>query len=75
MMEGGIQVNCHGKRFSNEHLGYSEQAVLVLKQPQQKAWNIFDERLFELGMKFDDFRNAANMDAFVKADTLHELAH
>lgn len=75
MMEGGIQVNCHGKRFSNEHLGYSEQAVLVLKQPQQKAWNIFDERLFELGMKFDDFRNAANMDAFVKADTLEELAH
>lgn len=74
MMEGAIQVNCHGQRFSNEHLGYSEQAVLVLKQPQQKAWNIFDARLFEKGMEFDDFRNAASLDAFVKADTLDDLA-
>ncbi|MDA0909744.1 MAG: FAD-dependent oxidoreductase [Proteobacteria bacterium] len=75
MMEGAIQVNCHGQRFSNEHLGYSEQAVLVLEQPQQKAWNIFDSRLFEMGKKFDDFRNAASMDAFVQADTLDDLAN
>lgn len=75
MMEGGIQVNCHGERFSNEHLGYSEQAVLVLNQPNQKAWNIFDSRLFELGMRFEDFRNAADMNAFVKANTGDELAN
>jgi fumarate reductase flavoprotein subunit len=31
MMEGGIQVNA-GERFSNEHGGYSEQAVAVLAQ-------------------------------------------
>ena len=27
MMEGGFQVNSQGRRFSNEHLGYSEQCV------------------------------------------------
>jgi fumarate reductase flavoprotein subunit len=42
MMEGGIQVNLEGRRFSNEHLGYSEQAVAVLAQPEQTAFNIFD---------------------------------
>ncbi|MGI9415383.1 MAG: FAD-dependent oxidoreductase, partial [Hyphomicrobiales bacterium] len=31
MMEGGIQVNAKGVRFSNEHEGYSEQAVQVLR--------------------------------------------
>jgi len=27
MMEGGIQVNAPGERFSNEPEGYSEQCV------------------------------------------------
>ena len=29
MMEGGIQVNADGDRFSNEHQGYSEQSLAV----------------------------------------------
>jgi len=30
MMEGRIQVNLQGRRFSNEHQDYSEQALSVL---------------------------------------------
>lgn len=74
MMEGGIQVNLDGKRFSNEHHGYSEQAVNVLAQPQQTAFNIFDERLSALGREFEDFRNAESSNAIIKADSIDELA-
>ena len=74
MMEGGIQINKKGVRFSNEHKGYSEQAVNVLSQPEKIAFNIFDERLCELGRKFDDFRKAENAGALVKGLTVKELA-
>ena len=74
MMEGGIQVNTDGKRFSNEHLGYSEQAVAVLKQPGGVAWNIYDQRLHELGMSFEDYRNAWSMGAIKTAPSLDALA-
>ena len=74
MMEGGIQVNLHGERFSNEHEGYSEQAVNVLSQPQQTAFNIFDERLLFMGRDFEDFRNAEAVNAVITAETLDELA-
>jgi fumarate reductase flavoprotein subunit len=58
MTEGGIQVNADGQRFSNEHLGYSEQCVPVLRQPGGIAWCIYDERLHRLGMTFPDYRDA-----------------
>ena len=74
MMEGGIQINLEGRRFSNEHQGYSEQAVAVLAQPDKTAFNIFDSRLRDLGQKFEDFRNAADSGAVITANTLDELA-
>jgi fumarate reductase flavoprotein subunit len=58
MTEGGIQVNERGERFSNEHLGYSEQCLPVLEQPGGVAWCIYDERLHRLGMTFPDYREA-----------------
>ena len=58
MTEGGIQVNERGERFSNEHLGYSEQCLPVLEQPGGVAWCIYDERLHQLGMAFPDYRDA-----------------
>ncbi|WP_282604403.1 FAD-dependent oxidoreductase [Pelagibius sp. Alg239-R121] len=74
MMEGGIQVNLEGNRFSNEHQGYSEQAVDVLKQPSGTVWNIFDARLHELGLSFDDYRNAEKQGAVRSAQSLQELS-
>jgi len=58
MTEGGIQVNTEGRRFANEHQGYSEAAVDVLRQPDGVAWNIYDQRIHELGMTFEDYRDA-----------------
>jgi fumarate reductase flavoprotein subunit len=74
MMEGGIQLNANGKRFSNEHDGYSEQAQRVLQQPGAIAWNIFDDRLRGLVTDFEDFRQAEHFGAVLKAQNLRELA-
>lgn len=74
MMEGGIQVNAEGRRFSNEHRGYSEQAVQVLGQPGGFAWNIYDDRLHEIGMGFPDYREAVSAGAMRSAKDAAELA-
>ena len=74
IMEGGFQVNAQGRRFSNEAQGYSEQAALVLAQPGAVAWSIFDQRLHDLMLQFDDFHDALRAGAVVRADTLEALA-
>jgi fumarate reductase flavoprotein subunit len=74
MMEGGFQVNAEGRRFSNEHLGYSEQCLPVIEQPGGVAWNIYDERLHRLGMDFDDYRGADAIGAVRRAATVEALA-
>ncbi len=74
MMEGGFQVNAEGRRFSNEHEGYSEQSVKVLAQPGRVAWNIYDERLHKLASQFEDYRGADEAGAIRRAGKLEELA-
>ena len=74
MMEGGIQVNTAGERFSNEHQGYSEQAVAVLAQPGGIAWNVYDARLHELAKAFEDYRGAIEIGATRIAADITELA-
>lgn len=74
MMEGGIQVNAEGKRFSDEHLGYSEQAVQVLAQPGGVAWDVYDEARHRFALGFDDYRDAAAAGAIKQAATIKELA-
>ena len=73
MTEGGIQVNENGERFSNEHLGYSEQCLPVLRQPGGVAWCIYDERLHQLGMTFRDYRDAHAAGAVRPAPDLPHL--
>jgi len=74
MMEGGIQVNSEGLRFSNEHGGYSEQAVNVLAQPGGIVWNIFDVRLHDFAQGFPDYQEAMAAGAIRMAADVTELA-
>jgi fumarate reductase flavoprotein subunit len=74
MMEGGIQVNVRGERFSNEHEGYSEQCVNVLAQPGRVAWNIYDDRLHQLGLEFPDYRDALAAGAIRSAPDVDALS-
>ena len=74
MMEGGFQVNAKGERFSNEHRGYSEQAVDVIAQPGGIAWDIYDSRLHALGREFEDYRQAEAASAVCSAPSAEALA-
>ena len=75
MMEGGVQLNTLGERFSNEHQGYSEQSINVLEQPERVVWNIFDGRLHELGCEFEDYRKANESGAIKIFHSLDALAN
>jgi fumarate reductase flavoprotein subunit len=74
MMEGGFQLNAEGRRFSDENQGYSEQSVKVLSQPGQIAWNIYDRRLHDLAMEFEDYRRAEEIGAIRRVDCIEALA-
>jgi fumarate reductase flavoprotein subunit len=74
IMEGGFQVNKKGERFSDESLGYSEQAAVVLGQPDGIAFDIFDERIAAIARQFADFRQAEASGAIIEALTLARLA-
>ncbi|WP_439533713.1 FAD-dependent oxidoreductase [Polymorphobacter sp.] len=74
IVEGGIQVNRTGTRFSNEALGYSEQAAKVVAQPDHVAWSIYDERLDQLMRQFDDYQNALKAGAITEAPDIETLA-
>jgi fumarate reductase flavoprotein subunit len=74
MMEGGIQVNIEGRRFSDEHQGYSEQSVAVLRQPGGIAFNIYDRRCHEIALQFEDYRNAVASGAVRHAPDAATLA-
>jgi fumarate reductase flavoprotein subunit len=74
MMQGGIQVNREGRRFSDETHGYSEQATEVLRQPGGIAWSVFDERIAGVARQFEDFRTAERAGALLTRDDVADLA-
>ena len=74
IMQGGVQVNRNGRRFSDETRGYSEQAAEVLRQPGAFAWDVFDGRIADVAGQFEDFRVAEQSGAILKADTVDALA-
>jgi fumarate reductase flavoprotein subunit len=74
IMEGGFQVNKNGERFSDESLGYSEQAAVVLAQPDGIAFDVFDDRIAAIARQFADFRQAEASGAVIEAPTLALLA-
>ncbi|MDR6888254.1 MULTISPECIES: FAD-dependent oxidoreductase [Variovorax] len=74
MMEGGVQVNCEGRRFHDETQGYSEAAVHVLAQPGGIAWNVFDMPLLALARGFPDFCDAEAAGALRRCESVAALA-
>lgn len=56
VMHGGILVNSEGDRFGDETTGYSEFGHQVLAQPGGTAILVFDRRIHDACLVFDDFR-------------------
>lgn len=75
MMQGAVQVNTEGRRFSNEMGGYSEQAVKVIAEPGGVAWNIFDQARHDFAVAgFPDYREAVEAGAIRSGATAADLA-
>jgi fumarate reductase flavoprotein subunit len=74
MTEGGIQVNALGHRFHDESRGYSEAAAAVNAQPDAVAWSIWDHRVHDVLLQFDDTRDALAAGAIMRADDVPRLA-
>jgi fumarate reductase flavoprotein subunit len=71
---GGIQVDLNGHRFSDEMQGYSEQAVVVLRQPGAVAWTVFDARIAAIARQFEDFREAEALGLILQGGDITALA-
>lgn len=74
LTEGGFMVNALGKRFSNEVLGYSEQAVETIAQPGGFAWNIYDEVRERPVLGFSDYKEVLDLGGIRKAESVAALA-
>ena len=72
--EGGFHVNAHGKRFSNENAGYSEQALKVQRQPGSVAWAIWDERCDAIAMQQASHVEAKEAGAVKRCNSVEEIA-
>jgi fumarate reductase flavoprotein subunit len=71
---GGFQVNRQGRRFVNEHHGYSEHALDVLRQDGGVAIEIFDQRIHDAVLGYEDFRQCVAMGAVRRFDSIPALA-
>jgi fumarate reductase flavoprotein subunit len=74
ILEGGFQVNRDGRRFSDESLGYSEQAAKVNAQTGAVAWSLYDARLHQLMHQFEDYHDALKAGAVMTAPSWGGLA-
>ncbi len=71
---GGFQVNRQGRRFVNEYHGYSEHALDVLGQEGGSAVEIFDQRIYDAVLGYEDFRQCVEMGAVRRFESISSLA-
>jgi fumarate reductase flavoprotein subunit len=71
---GGYQVNAQGHRFVNEYHGYSEHALDVLAQDGGVAFEIFDHRIYQVILDYEDFQQCIRMGAVKKFESIKALA-
>ena len=74
IMEGGIQVNAGGERFSNELADISGQGPKVYAQPGNLAWAVYDERLHRWGSHLREYKQLIELGAIRTAADAAGLA-
>lgn len=74
VMNGAFLVNQNGERFGDESTGYSEYAVQVLAQPDAIAWAIYDQRINDDALPFDDYQQLIRSGGIRWADDVAMLA-
>ena len=71
---GAYQVNAQGHRFVNEYHGYSEHALDVLAQDDGVAFEIFDHRIYQAILDYEDIQQCIRMGAIKKFETIKAMA-
>jgi fumarate reductase flavoprotein subunit len=71
---GAYQVNAQGHRFVNEYHGYSEHALDVLAQDGGVAFEIFDHRIYQAILDYEDIQQCIRMGAIKKFETIKAMA-
>lgn len=74
VMHGGVIVNNAGQRFADETQGYSEFASIELTQPDHWAAIVFDERIYDRCLLFEDFRQTVESGVVRRAETVGGIA-
>lgn len=71
LKQGTILINKNGERFVNETSGTAAMMEAIKAQPEQSAYLIADETLFEA---CSDLQALAGSDDLIEAETVEELA-
>ncbi len=74
IMEGGIQVNTNGERFSDELANISGQGVHVLRQPGGIAWVVWDEQRHQSARRWHEYQQLTSMGAVKRGKGAAALA-
>jgi fumarate reductase flavoprotein subunit len=74
VMEGGVEVNAHGLRFSDELADVSGQSMKVLAQPGGVAWVVYDERRHKSSERWPEYQKLTAMGQVRRAETAEALA-
>ena len=67
-------VDLTGRRFGDETSGYSEYAAALASRPEAEGWLIFDKRVHDLCLSFNDFSQTVESGSLVWAETIESLA-
>ncbi len=74
LIEGGIQVNAHGLRFSNELDDVSGQGARVIAQPGGIAWVVYDDRIHASCRGLAQYESLVELRAIRAGDSVAALA-
>ncbi len=74
LIEGGVQVNTAGERFSDELDDVSGQGARVIAQPGGYSWVVYDERIHQACAELPQYRALLELNARRSADSLAGLA-
>lgn len=74
VMHGAVLVDTRGHRFGDETVGYSEYAAGLAARPGAAGWLVFDQRIHDASLRFDDYRHVVASGAVRMADSVEGLA-
>lgn len=74
ILSGGIVVNVNGERFTDETNDISGMGRKVTAQPEHYVWFIFDQKRQDFVLKYEEHKEAMEVGAVKKADSVEELS-